>query len=95
MKDCDDKECEDIEDDQAEESRGGASNKYIFSKVSQMLFSEGFTSAKCMYFCKLLLMQKYLSLGSFCKYDLAQVHKHGFAGFSKFTFLQAFANWLS
>ena len=31
----------------------GARNKYTFHKVSQIVFSHGFTSAKCMYFRKL------------------------------------------
>ena len=57
FKKSDDKECEDVEDDQAEKaqakSRGGARNKYTFSKVSQIVFSQGFASAKCMYFGKL------------------------------------------
>ena len=34
-------------------SRGGAVNKYTFRKVSQIVFSQGFASAKCMYFRKL------------------------------------------
>ena len=61
--DSDDEESEDVEDDQAEGvcccwpclSRGkGASNKYTSSKVLQTVFPQGFASAKCMYFCKLL-----------------------------------------
>ena len=57
--DCDDEECEDVEDNQAEEadsaarSRGGAANKETFCKVSQIVFLQGFASAKCLYFCKL------------------------------------------
>ena len=65
FKDHYDEECEDVEDDQAKEplrrvlrrarstGRGGASNKYTFCKVSQIVFSQAFTCAKRMYFCKL------------------------------------------
>ena len=35
------------------QSRDGAGNKYTFRKVSQIVFSQGFASAKCMYFRKL------------------------------------------
>ena len=59
-------------------SKGGASNEYIFSKVSQIAFSQGFANAKCMYFRKLfanMLWQKYLGLASFRKYDFAGFHK--------------------
>ena len=34
------------------QSRGRAVNKYTFRKVSQIVFSQGFASAKCMYFHK-------------------------------------------
>ena len=54
--DRDDEESEDVEDDLArpasEPGRGG-SNKYTFRKVSQIVFSQGFASAKCMCFRKL------------------------------------------
>ena len=33
-------------------SLSGTSNKYTFCKVSQIVFSKGFTSAKCIYFRK-------------------------------------------
>ena len=60
--DHDDDESEDVEDDHAngagapgrpEPWGGGGNNKFTFRKVSQIVFSQGFASAKCMYFRKL------------------------------------------
>ena len=60
--DHDDEESEDVEDDHAngagapgrpEPRGGGGNNKFTFRKVSQIVFSQGFASAKCMYFRKL------------------------------------------
>ena len=49
FKDRGDEECEDVEDDRLRRlalrrarSRGGASNKYTFRKVSQIVFSQGY-----------------------------------------------------
>ena len=60
--DHDGEESDDVEDDHAngagapgrpEPRGGGGSNKFTFRKVSQIVFSQGFASAKCMYFRKL------------------------------------------
>ena len=67
FKDRDDEECEHVEDDQAQEAAwrrvlrwarsrggpGGAVNEYTFRKFSQIVFSQGFASAKRLYFRKL------------------------------------------
>ena len=55
FKDSDDIECENVEEDQAPRAGVGLSinSKYTFHKVSQIVFSQGFTSAKCIYFHKL------------------------------------------
>ena len=54
---------EDVEDDHANWAGApgpawaggvGASNKYTFRKVSQIVYSQGFAGAECMYFCKLM-----------------------------------------
>ena len=39
--------------------QGGASNKYTFRKVQQIVFSQGFASAKCMYFRNFASYRKY------------------------------------
>ena len=54
FKDSDDEECEDVEAGSAAgQEPGGAINKYTFCKFSQIVFSQGFASAKCMYLYKL------------------------------------------
>ena len=75
-------------------SRGGASNKYTFGKVSQKVFSQGFASAKCMYFCKLpqicfhrntVQIPRFCKLLQICRLSQAfvQIPKCGFAVFRK------------
>ena len=79
-------------------SSGGAVNKYTFSKVSQIVFSQGFASAKCMYFRKVSqicisrntsVSQGFANVISHAFASFAQIRKYGFAVFRKLS--QAFA----
>ena len=56
---------------------GWGCNKYTFRKISQIVFSQGFASAKRMYFRKLsqICCRKYLGFASFRKFDFAGFRK--------------------
>ena len=87
----------------ARPEQGGGSNKYTFRKVSQIVFSQGFASAKCMYFASfrkyafaIILRFRKLSQVWFRRLSqaFAQIRKYGFAVFrklSQFMVSQAFA----
>ena len=60
-------------------SRGGAGNKYTFCKLSQIVFSQAFSSAKCMYFRK--LSQIFFRKNTWVSQAFANMILHAFASF--------------
>ena len=88
LKDCDDEECEDVEDDQAEKAGAamslawGASNKYTFCKVSQLGFRIS-CFHKVLRMLMHVLSQAFANMLSQKYLGTASLHKYDFAGFSK------------